>query len=103
MRIVTFNKLTKKPICLYCKKNEVEPERWNKKCEECKQQDPEEDPEAGLSVGQRQPAAVWENEQGEQIFVDKFGREVDNPGYDTKSDPRGWQFTGAQKDRVMIK
>lgn len=110
MRKVTFNKagariLTVDPlgrqkmaVCLFCKKNEVPLSDWNKRCDSCRakqaKHDEAEKKRIDSGVAKRQPAAVLELENGQKVFVDKFGREVDNPGYDLKNDPRGWRKTG---------
>ena len=62
-------------------------------CKECVGKTSES---GGVIVGKRNPAAVIKDEQGREIFVDKSGKEVKNPGYDLKKDPRGWGFTGTK-------
>lgn len=59
--------------------------------------------EPTLNIGQAQPAAVVKGPQGQEVYVDKFGKPVDNPGYNLKSDPRGYKKTGTgPKDKVII-
>lgn len=72
MKTISFNKML--PLCAYCKKNRVT--RWDKKCDECKKQLPK--PYVDLGVGKRQGAAIWENEHGHKIVVDKFGKPIDD-------------------------
>lgn len=117
MRTITKNKLHKvsftkgrqvNSICCFCNKNEVPLKDWNKRCSECrekqKQLDEAEIKEIESGIKKREPAAVITTEAGQKIFVDKFGREVDNPGYDLKNDPRGWSKTGIlPPDRKLIK
>jgi hypothetical protein len=95
-------------ICLFCKKNEVPLNDWNRRCTECrekqKKKDEIEQQQLAMGIGKRTPAAVITLENGEKVFVDKFGKETDNPGYDLKNDPRGWGFTGKSKpERKIIK
>lgn len=95
-------------ICLFCKKNEVPMEKWNRRCDECKvkqaAKDEIEKQQIDVGIGRRIPAAVITIEKnGQKVFVDKFGREIDNPGYDLNNDPRGWKHTGAIKDKTFIK
>jgi len=108
MRSITFNKYEKRiltvdgsgkqstAVCLFCNVTEIPIEDWNKRCSSCKEKqkklDKKEIIDAG--IGKRQPAAIIETEAKQKIFVDKFGRETDNPGYDIVNDPRGWKFTG---------
>lgn len=110
MRTLTVNRTGQQitSICLFCKKNEVEIEDWNKRCTECrakqKQKDEIEKQQINVGIGKRMPAAVITLDNGQKVFVDKFGQEVDNPGYDLEHDPRGWSYTGAkQKERTIIK
>lgn len=102
MKTITFNKLQSK--CLFCKKNLVERKRWNLPCEECgKKQVEEIKKESGVVVGNRKPAARLVNDEGHEVYVDKFGVEVDNPGYDLEHDPRGWEHTGRKPgDKTII-
>ena len=59
---------------------------------------------ATVRVGKRLPAAVIKDDKGNEIVVDKFGKEVKDHGYDLKNDPRGWKTSGAQKaKRTIIK
>lgn len=100
MRELTVNPLGQQvmAVCLWCKKNELPIEDWNKRCTECKakikHEEEAEKQKIDAGIGKRQPAAVIELTEGRKVFVDKFGREVDNPGYDLKNDPRGWGYSG---------
>lgn len=92
-------------VCLFCHKNKVPLQDWNRRCKECKalQKDKDEQ-EKRVILGSRMPAAVIKTDNGEEIFVDKFGDPVENPGYDLKNDPRGWKHTGKlPKERTIIK
>lgn len=95
-----------KVLCLVCKENEVE--RWNIPCAPCRKARKleREERKRRISIQRRMPAAIIEPEgaMGTQVFVDKHGREVDNPGYDLKNDEFGWKFSGRKpKDRTVIK
>lgn len=94
-------------VCMFCHKNKVPIEDWNKRCEECRKKQAIKDKEEEarmIMTGKRLPAAVLEvGAEKQEVFVDKFGKEVDNPGYDLKNDPRGWKYTGKIKqNRTMI-
>lgn len=94
-------------LCLFCNETEVLQKDWAKRCKNCKAKqrliDEQEINAINMGIIKRQPAAIIdvldkeEHSTGEQVYVDKFGREVDNPGYDLKNDPRGWKTTGALK------
>lgn len=91
--------------CLFCKKNKVLMRDWNKRCAECKAQIRAEEEKAEIQMGikHRMPAAVITTEKGHRVFVDKFGEELDNPGYDLENDPRGYKHTGAlPKDKPTM-
>jgi|SRR5581483_4298881 len=110
MRDLTVNQTGKQinAICLFCHKDEVAIEDWNKRCLKCKakvrEKEEIEKKQLDMGIGKRMPAARIVTEDGREVWVDKFGREVDNPGYDLKNDPRGWQKTGTQpKERTLIK
>lgn len=111
MESVTFNRLTQTALCFMCKKNRVPLALWNKPCDDCKKKlkaavsNPQ--PQSGeekakvipMKLGKKLPAARLEKpktriEPKKDIYVDKYGREVENPGYDPINDPRGWQATG---------
>lgn len=74
------------------------------RCPQCRKEQKEKDEqEQRVMVGQRSPAAMITTEDGQTVMVDKFGKEVDNPGYDLKNDPRGWTFSGTRpKKRETI-
>lgn len=100
MRTISFNK-AKMAICLRCKTNPVPADRAMRPCRECTTKT---STNGGVIMGKRQPAAVIKTEDGKEIFVDKSGKEVRNPGYDLKKDPRGWDHTGTRpKSRSVIK
>lgn len=103
MKKVTFNKLGQKAICMFCRVNKVPLERYNQRCEECKTKVKSENVESGgVTVGKRMPAAVIETQDGEKIFVDKFGKEVKDHGYDLNNDPRGYNRNGRTKNKTII-
>lgn len=103
MQKISFNKLGKEAICLFCKENKVPLKDWNKRCGSCKaKQEAIDQKEQEVIIGKRQPAAIIKTEDGRQVYVDKFGKEVENPGYDLKNDPRGFKYTGTTKDRKTI-
>lgn len=91
-------------ICLFCHKEKVPMKDWNKRCQKCKEvQKKKDEEEQRVLVGRRLPAAVIEPDSGGKVFVDKFGKEVDNPGYDLTNDPRGWAYTGTKpRTKEMI-
>lgn len=96
-----FNKLampketkwTKKVICSFCGQNLVLLKDWNKRCAQCKNGGVPRHLEDDIRIVKRDPAAIIETENGSTVFVDKFGKDVDNPGYDLQNDPRGKHFT----------
>lgn len=95
MRTISFHKKEETALCLFCKVNRVALKDWNKRCEECRAiRKKEEDEEMSVTVGKRDPAAIIETDGGQEIYVDKFGKEVPNPGYDLSKDPRGWKKNG---------
>lgn len=103
MKQITFNKKEDTVLCIICKRNAVSSKRWNKPCEDCKAKEKKKKTEKhDLGVGQRLPAAVWENEDGDQIFVDKFGKPVKEHGYNLENDPRGHGRTGTTKKKKEI-
>lgn len=99
MRIPTFNKHEENATttCRYCNKGKVAATTPLRRCNECRQAKSTDQVEGQVTLGKRQPAAVITEftDQGgkNEVFVDKRGKEVDNPGYDLASDPRGWEFT----------
>lgn len=103
MRTISTNKA--ETLCAYCHKNLVPIGKWNRKCDECKEKAKEKKADVkktGRGLTTRIPAAVIKTDDGTEVFVDKFGKEVDNPGYDLKNDPRGWGFTKKKKDVTII-
>lgn len=101
MRTISFNKQGIK--CPKCGQNPVA--RWNQLCEDCQKVQGAPSKTVGEklnSVGKRVPAAVLQNEKGERIFVDKFGNEVKNHGYNLDDDPRGYHTTGTVKNKPTI-
>ena len=89
-------------VCLFCNKTEVHISDWNKRCPKCKEEQRLKDEEEKRAIGirKRKPAAIidvlYKNgiPTGQKVYVDKFGEEVENPGYDLKNDPRGYKKTG---------
>ena len=118
MEQVAFNKLKQTAVCFMCKKNRVPLALWNKPCDECKKKlreavaHPESQTEVNAKVipfklGKKMPAARVEKEKTrttpkEDIYVDKYGRKVENPGYDPITDPRGWKATGTYQRRGIM-
>lgn len=72
MRTISFNKHA--PLCYVCKVNRVK--RWDKPCDDCRTK--KKKTELDLGIGGRLPAAIWTNEHGHKIAVDKFGKPVDS-------------------------
>lgn len=102
MRTISFHKAGTSAKCLYCKKNDVPAERWNRRCDECKARSVSQVGNSGVVLGSRQPAAVIETEGGQRVFVDKFGKEVKNHGYDLDKDPRGYQRNNMVNKKIII-
>lgn len=103
MRTISFNKHKFHAKCLVCKRSKVEPGKELRPCSNCRRKGRTHIEEPDLKIGKALPAAVVKAESGEEIYVDKFGNKVDNPGYDLKRDPRGWKHTGtAVKQRTII-
>lgn len=95
--------MKKMAICLYCNKNFLPLEKWNRRCSDCKQKLKKLYENKSVFIGKRLPAAVLETKDGRKIFIDKFGIEIKNHRYDFKNDPRGWKTTGAHsKTKVII-
>lgn len=113
MRMPTFTKPELLTLCKYCGKGRVPVTKATRRCSECKGQG-EETPGNGVTLGHRVPAATVKptitKSTGEvttapnRAFVDKFGKEIENPGYDLDHDPNGWGFTGTKpiKERITI-
>lgn len=90
-------------ICLYCKKEKVPVNKWNLRCKKCKLEGVKPVKDLFLKIGKKQPIAVVKDKEGNEVYLDKEGKQVDNPGYDLKNDPRGWEFTGTKKpERTRI-
>ena len=104
MRMPTFNKQEETAVCMFCKKNRVPLKKWNKPCEDCKakQVKGKTKQNGGVTIGKRLPAAVWEDENGNRVFVDKFNKPVQEHGYDLEKDPRGWDKTGKLRKKTII-
>lgn len=101
MRKITFNKLG--AICLFCKKNKVPIEKWNRPCESCKKKRSKaKGTKIDIMIGKRMPAAVLENDKGQKVFVDKHGVPVKDHGYDLENDPRGTNVSGKGKKYKKI-
>lgn len=94
--------LKKHAVCLYCNKNPVPLAKWNRRCDECRAKVEEKTSTIEVNIGHPQPAAVLEDDNGNKIFVDKFGNKLDNTGYDLENDPRGYKFTGLQPEKLDI-
>lgn len=91
------------PKCLFCGQEEVDLADWNKRGPKCRAEQKEKDEEEKIRIIKPLPAARIVTEDGREVWVDKFGREVENPGYDVKNDPRGWNKTGlVQGKREVI-
>ena len=98
MKKITFNKVEDGNKCLVCGKNKVR--RWNDTCQDCKKNNRIK--KTGAAIGKRMPAAVIKTDDGREIFVDKFGKEVKEHNYDLKNDPRGYKATGRGKKTTTI-
>lgn len=97
----------KTTTCLFCNDpaHQVPIQRWNMRCAECKKiQTKKDEEEQRLSIQSRDPAAIIHPDGTEktEVFVDKFGKETKNPGYNLKEDPRGWKFTGTQPHPAVM-
>ena len=102
MRMPTFNKQEETSICLFCKKNRVSIKKWNKPCDECKETLKKKKTRGGFQITKRQPAAVWEDDDGNRTFVDKFGKPVQDHGYDLDNDLDGRKTTGRGQNKKEI-
>lgn len=100
MRTISWHK--QGALCIQCKKNKVPLGKSLRPCEECRKSKSRTSSPGDVAVSQGEPAAIVETDEGQKIFVDKFGKEVPNPGYDLKNDPRGWRHTGKLKDKPTI-
>jgi hypothetical protein len=104
MRMPTYNKLGYVK-CLACKTADVPMEKWNIPCADCLQKRKviRKDEKANVHIGRRLPfAAVKLDESGKMIFVDKYGKEVHDHGYDLEHDPRGYQKTGTAPKKIEV-
>lgn len=103
MRMPTFNKLEKydkKVLCGFCGESLVLLKDWNKRCDKCRTQKDIGDRKSNIIIAKSKPAAVIELEGTDQkVFVDKNGKEVDNPGYDLNNDPRGYKYTNGSSTK----
>lgn len=81
-----------KVLCSFCGEGLVSVARWNMRCSTCKSNNNTKTYNA-VTVSKRDPSAIIHTDEGEKVFVDKFGREVDNPGYDLENDRHGKHFT----------
>ena len=107
MKSIGFHKastLKGQALCYVCKTNLLPLAKGNRPCDECKKKQIEYGPtsDVGVQFAKRDASAVIETESGQEVFVDKFGNDVDNPGYDTKNDPRGWRRSGTKKKTKII-
>ena len=94
--------------CLFCHERPVPMDRWNLRCDECRriQKEKDEAEKRNIAFHNRQPAAVIrpDGTQNTTVFVDKFGVEVPNHGYNLDQDPHGWKKNGKQgAERTMIR
>ena len=94
MRNPTFNKLVETALCITCKINPVPLSNALRPCDSCRKKKAKTKAQTTLRMGQREPSAIIETDNGTKVFVDKTGKEVSNPGYDLTNDPRGHRFTG---------
>lgn len=114
MQSLQFNRIEDTSVCFFCRKNKVSRVFWNKPCMDCRhkikkavltQAAAKVEP---VKLAHRLPAArlqldATRLDQAEDIYVDKYGRKVENPGYDPVNDPRGWIATGTvQKKGLLI-
>lgn len=104
MRGISFNKQEDTVLCIKCRVHRVPARKWDTPCEVCKGEEEDQQIKAGkdVSVGKRMPAAVIKTEDGREIVVDKFGKEVSDHGYDLKNDPKGWKKVGRIKNTKII-
>lgn len=100
MREISFNKKEDTVFCIKCKVSKVPVRSWDRPCKSCRTKIKKKG--ANLKIGKRQPAAVLKTETGAQVFVDKFGNEVKDHGYDLEKDPRGWEKTGQLKKKGTL-
>lgn len=81
-------------MCSFCHKGLIPANRWYKRCELCKGNNVDKSKSRKVSAIQnRDPSAIIETESGAKVFVDKYGKEVDNPGYDLQNDSHGRDYT----------
>ena len=92
MKKITFNK--QHALCGYCHKNTIPIGKWNRPCKSCKKKKDTQSEQEGVYLKNKEPSAIIKDEKGREIYVDKYGDVVENPGYDLKEDPRGWKYTG---------
>lgn len=106
MRTISFHKLEDTVLCVKCRKNPVPANRPLRPCQECRYNDSEAPQNIDLgtpAVGTKLPAArVVSNDGKKEVYVDKFGKVVDNPGYDLDNDPRGYYHTGRLKRKGTV-
>lgn len=103
MKMSSFNKKDDTVLCMYCKRNRVSSRDWKKPCEKCKLKLKKKKSRAvDLGAGNRLPAAVWKDEEGNEIVVDKFGKPIQDHGYDFENDPRGYKKAGKKGNRKDI-
>lgn len=98
MKKITFNKAQNVTLCIVCKKNRVPMNRWQIPCKKCRRKAKSQQ---NVRIGKKIPAAVVE-QNGKRIFVDKFGKEVKDHGYDLDRDPRGNIPAGKVKSNSII-
>lgn len=109
MKKISFNKAEDTAICLFCNKERVPLADWNKRGPNCKAklkvEQEKEEKNQSVIIGKRLPAAIINPDAApeENVFVDKFGKETENPGYDLKNDPRGYGIRSKIKNKEIIK
>lgn len=103
MQKISFNKLfnqKNKVPCAQCRTEMVSINKVGGLCDNCGKVILN-DKGNNLIMGKRDIAAVLDV-GGQRVYVDKFGREVDNTIYDLDNDPRGWEATGNKKKGKML-
>lgn len=87
--------------CLYCHTEEVDQKKWSRPCVKCLKLQSSKS-KVNVEIGKRLPSAVIVDDNGNKVFVDKFGVEVEEHDYDLDSDPRGWKTAGLISDENEI-
>lgn len=109
MKTISYHKALKhkgQRPCTNCGENWVSVTAVPPLCAECRIKRKSEEEEINkitqqeVHIVSRQPDAIIDH-NGQKVFVDKFGNEVKNPGYDLENDPRGWGYTKGKKGKFV--